>query len=146
MIWDRMQYASDGQWGRGLYFAKDAGYSHFFASTAGTPPAPGLEPLAKEIDEREMIQASLLLGRVVEMDRDTPGMKHRLGGLLNGFADTRSLVAPPFLNSTPPLYADGDGSAGKYDTVTGSTQLDLLLPDGRCLKDPKCPRTKVYVV
>ena len=141
-----MQYASDGQWGRGLYFAKDAGYSHFFASTAGTPPAPGLEPLAKEIDEREMIQASLLLGRVVEMDRDTPGMKLRLGGSLNGVADTRSLVAPPFLNSTPPLYADGDGSAGKYDTVAGWTQTDLLLPNGHWVKDPKCPRSKVYIV
>ena len=58
-----------------MYFAKDAAYSHIYASTgmAGdrncvTDPDPDLGPLAH--DEREMMQASLVLGRAVVMDRD----------------------------------------------------------------------------
>ena len=51
-----MQYASAGQWGKGIYFARDAGYSHIYAKK-------------HENGEREFILASLLLGRVVPMDR-----------------------------------------------------------------------------
>jgi len=29
-----MQFASEGQWGRGLYFAEEPGYSHFYATQA----------------------------------------------------------------------------------------------------------------
>lgn len=78
-----MQYAKPGQWGRGLYFAVDPGYCDCgYASTAKTtsnaPGRPSLQP-----DERELLQASLLLGRVVEMDRgsnnprDQAAMKKR---------------------------------------------------------------------
>ena len=75
-----MQHSKKGYWGRGLYFAVDAGYCDTlgggFASTASkTPNAPGRPPL--QPDERELLQASLLLGRVIEMDRDKPGMKER---------------------------------------------------------------------
>ena len=145
-----MQYASDGQWGRGLYFAKDAGYCDAanFASRYGTEPGPGLRPLAA--DEREVLRASLLLGRVVVMDRDNvPGMKERLGGRLNvpPGPDGKikpGLVAPPFLNSTPPLHSDGSGP--KFNTVSGWTQSDIQHPDGTWSKNPACPRSKVWIV
>ena len=138
-----MQYASDGQWGRGLYFAQDAGYSHIYASKAGTAPGPGLDPLAS--GEREMLQASLLLGNVVEMDRDSVlGMKKRLGGRLNDGSKESKIKAPPFLNSEPPLYEGGEGA--KYNTVAGWTQTDRRLPDGTWDKNPACPRSKVWIV
>ena len=123
-----MQFASDGQWGRGLYFAKEATYSHIYASKAGTAPGPGLDPMAS--DEREMLQASLLLGNVVEMDRDSVlGMKKRLGGRLNvpPGPDGKvppGLVAPPFLNSEPPLYEGGEGA--KFNTVAASCCATMI--------------------
>ena len=127
-----------------MYFAKDAAYSHIYASKAGTPASPGLDPLAQ--DEREMMQASLILGRVVVMDRDNvPGMKQRLGGRLNDGSESK-LKAPPFLNSAPPLYEGGDVSQGKYDTVAGWTQADMKRPDGTWTKNQKCPRSKVWIV
>ena len=54
-----MQFASKGQWGRGLYFAEEAGYSHFYATKGASPP-PGRDDLPH--DECEFMLASLLLG------------------------------------------------------------------------------------
>ena len=59
-----MQFASKGQWGRGLYFAEEAGYSHFYATKGASPP-PGRDDLPH--DECEFMLASLLLGDVVEV-------------------------------------------------------------------------------
>ena len=135
-----MQHASDGQWGRGLYFAQDAAYSHFYTSNGmvghrNHVADPDLEPLRP--DEHEMLQASLLLGHVVVMDRDA-GREIQ--------AAARALKVPPFLNSKPPLYEGGDGSEGKYDTVTGWTQTDKKLADGTWTKNPDSPRSKVFIV
>lgn len=69
-----MQHSKEGYWGRGVYFAVDAGYcdSGFASKTASPPGRTPLQP-----DEKELLQASLLLGRVIEMDRDQPGMSQR---------------------------------------------------------------------
>ena len=81
------------------------------------------------------------------MDRDTvPGMRQRLGGPKNGAPDVKAIVAPPYLNARPPLYEDGDVSAGKYDTVSGWAQTDTKLPDGTWVKNEDCPRSKIWVV
>jgi hypothetical protein len=85
------------------------------------------------------MQASLLLGSVVHMDRDgVEGMMDRLGGSRNG-SKGKAMVAPPFLNSSPPLYADGDGT--RFDTVSGWTQT---VRQGK--PNPACPRSKVFIV
>ncbi len=133
-----MQFASEGQWGRGLYFAEDAGYSHFYAS----PADPHQNDLQE--DEREMMLASVITGNTVEMDRDNPQMMHRLGGRLNGGEQGSAIKAPPFLNSTPPLHVDGSGA--KYNTITGFTQIDLRTPDGQWIKNQRCPRSRVWIV
>ena len=81
------------------------------------------------------------------MDRDTvPGMRQRLGGPKNGAPDGKAIVAPPYLNARPPLYEDGDVSAGKYDTVSGWAQTDTKLQDGSWAKNEDCPRSKIWVV
>lgn len=99
-----MQFASEGQWGRGLYFAEDAGYSHFYAS----PANPQQNDLRE--GEREMMLASIITGNTIEMDRDDPQMMRRLGGRLNGGTHGSAIKAPPFLNSSPPLHTDGSGA------------------------------------
>ena len=73
-------------------------------------------------------------------------MQRRLGGRLNGAPDVKPIVAPPFLNASPPLYTDGDGSTGKFNTVAGWTQTDMQHVDGTWTKNPACPRSKVWVV
>eukprot|EP01043_Picozoa_sp_COSAG02_P048209 COSAG02_NODE_4715_length_5063_cov_2.229452_2_plen_219_part_00 len=134
-----MQFASEGQWGRGLYFAEDAGYSHFYAS----PADPRQNDLVA--DEREMMLCDIVLGNVIVMDRDEVGrMKQRLGGRLNGAQHGSSIKAPPFINSTPPLHTDGNGP--KYNTVSGFTQTDMKHPNGKWTKHPDCPRSQVYVI
>jgi hypothetical protein len=65
-----MQFASAGQWGRGLYFAEEAAYSDLYASKAAQMPdggrSKGMQP-----DESEFMLANILLGKEIEMDRDT---------------------------------------------------------------------------
>ena len=51
--------------GPGLYFATDAAYSHVYATKGSKVPDSDMMP-----DESEMILVDLLLGDVVEMDRD----------------------------------------------------------------------------
>ena len=112
-----------------------------YASRQGVQPAPGRPKLRK--DEREVMQASLLLGSVVHMDRDgVDGMKERLGGSKNGSSE-KAMEAPPFLNSSPPLYADGHGT--RFDTVSGWTQTVRRTASGY-EPNPACPRSKVYIV
>jgi hypothetical protein len=55
-----MQFASPGQWGRGLYFADDSGYSHFYASKAKWHRH--LRDKGCKDDEAEMMLANLLVG------------------------------------------------------------------------------------
>lgn len=134
-----MQFASEGQWGRGLYFAEDPGYSHYYAS-----PANQQQNDLKQ-DEREMMLASIIIGNTVEMDRDNEEMKARLGGRLNGGTTGSAIKAPPHRNASPPLYTDGSGV--KYNTITGFTQTDQY--DQRTntwTKNSGCPRSRVWIV
>jgi hypothetical protein len=129
------------QWGKGIYFAEDAAYSHYYATQA-KPEQNDLQP-----DERQMMRVALILGNAVEMDRDDPGMKKRLGGRLN-HPDAPVIKVPPFLNSKPPLFEGGSGA--KYNTVTGFTQTIIHNRDkyGRTTvtPNPACPRSRVWSV
>ena len=51
-----MQFAADGQWGRGLYFAEEASYSHFYATKADANSND------LEADESEFMLAGLRIG------------------------------------------------------------------------------------
>ena len=111
--------------------------SHLYATKAD-----GKQTNDLEADESEMMLADLILGRTVTLDRDNvPGMKDRIGGRLNNGKES-NLKAPPFLNSTPPLYEGGSGP--KYNTVEGFCQTDMRNPDGTWGKNPTCPRSKVW--
>ena len=110
-----MQFASDGQWGRGLYFAEDAGYSHFYA-TAGSgfnkPPPGSHDAQLGELraDELELLCCDLLLGSVAEMDRDygqdktaCPGVETEMRVVCGGKGGKGGLKTPPFVNAKPPV-------------------------------------------
>jgi|EP01046_Picozoa_sp_COSAG06_P032411 hypothetical protein len=64
--------------GRGLYFARSAGYSHFYATTPS-------DQNDLEEDECEFMLATLLIGDVIEMDRDIDALRE----------PCRTLVTPP---------------------------------------------------
>ena len=85
-----MQFASKGQFGKGLYFAEEPGYSHFYATQPTDPGAHTTQPNDLAPDERVFMLANVLMGEVVEMDRDSsPEMR----------AACNALVAPPFQNA-----------------------------------------------
>ena len=119
-----------------------AGYSHFYASQRNE--VNGLRE-----DEREILLADVILGNTITLDRDVPGMMRRLGGRLNtgpveqGGVELK-IKAPPYLNSTGPLYEDGNGD--KYNTVMGFTQTDIKGKDGKWAKNPNCPHSKVWIL
>ena len=133
-----MQFASKGQWGRGLYFAEEPGYSDFYA-TQGSPDAlPDTDEL--QPDESEFMLANVLMGDVVEMDRDiSPDMRNCCN----------NLVAPPFKDAPGVVPANGRDVAHctqrpghgtnptKFNTVQGYTQCSL---------DNTCPRSRVWIV
>jgi hypothetical protein len=127
-----MQHASEGQWGRGLYFAKDPGYSHIYASTCRTARGPRQEPIAP--DECEMMMATLLLGTLVTMDRNKSDALDDV---------CRHLKVPPFVNAKPPLFQGGSGD--RFDTVCGYTQAEIQTADG-WIKKSACPNSKVFIV
>ena len=80
--------------GRGLYFAADAAYSHVYATRGST----NREDLDE--DESEVMYCELLLGDVIEIDRDQGGNSpERADGPLAALC--RDLVAPPFQNTCP---------------------------------------------
>ena len=118
-------------------------------------------------DEREFMLVDLLLGDVIEIDKDLtrdmkrfcrklalPPVKDACKGLvqkskLDGRTD--SLTAPPL--SAREAAAQGIGGA-KYNTVQGYTQVDRRLhednphdlPSGTWIRDPDCPRSQVWIV
>ena len=51
-----MQFATGGQWGRGLYFAEEPGYSHIYATKADANSND------LEADESEFMLAGLRIG------------------------------------------------------------------------------------
>ena len=121
----RVQFSSQGQWGKGLYFARDAGYSDFYATKAGQ--------IADRHDlqegEKEMMLADLVLGNVIEMDRNVSGNAARTDPAMD--ACCRELTAPPAMNGCkvkraydgvdrckgPPEHGGTKDQGHKYNTV-----------------------------
>ena len=148
-----MQFAHVGQWGDGLYFSQDASYSHFYASAGSSGPGHNQPPVERghgeplKPDELEMLCCDLLLGSVVSMDRDEGQDRNAAPGINTEMRQAcQALRSPPFVNAPPPLRQGGDHSEGKYDTVKGFTQVDMRLPDGTWIKNPKCPRSRCWIV
>ena len=136
-----MQFASKGQFGKGLYFAEEPGYSHFYATQPTDPAAaPTTQPNDLAPDERVFMLANVLMGEVVEMDRDSSQEMR---------AACNALVAPPFQNApgVAPRAGgqvarctrdpQGAGLNPKFNTVQGYTQ---------CILSAECPRSKVWIV
>ena len=73
------------------------------------------------VDEREMMMAQLLLGRVVAADRGKPAEVQTAA---------RGLKVPPFVDAKPPLYQDPgnlDRRPERFDTVSGFRDADFGL-------------------
>ena len=146
-----MQFASKGQWGSGLYFAKESGYSDIYASKGRKMP-PGTSTMAP--DESEMMLAELLLGDVIEMDRDNDTS---MGGQIAGIRKAcNELKVPPNKSGTQSRKSPSDGvdvatavpratGGDRYNTVRGYTQTDKNV-DGKWSKNDDCPRSQVWIV
>jgi hypothetical protein len=144
-----MQFASEGQWGRGLYFAKEPAYSHCYATQAD---ANGND---LEDDEFEFMLTGLRIGDVIEMDRDlstamrdackalkTPPQVDSFRGIRAAAADgTDTAQGPPNVLTPHP-----QNRPLKYNTVRGYTQTDLRHRDGSWSKNTACPRSQVWIV
>mmetsp|Transcript_23653 Transcript_23653/g.50182 ORF Transcript_23653/g.50182 Transcript_23653/m.50182 type:complete len:298 (+) Transcript_23653:594-1487(+) len=92
-----MQYAAQGYWGRGIYFADKASYSKDYSYKPPTSSSVAERPDARE-GESEMFLTRLLVGKEIKLDQN------------------RSLTVPP-----------SDPSTGlKYNTVTGETQCSQV--------------------
>eukprot|EP01050_Picozoa_sp_SAG11_P028454 SAG11_NODE_7606_length_1122_cov_0.856305_2_plen_291_part_01 len=134
-----MQFAQQGLWGRGLYFAEKSSYSDDYSYGPSLPlpglapprlapgpvpgPLPGQERGAANDDEREMFLAKLLVGNAVTMDRDASDAAEQ---------ECRDLVVPP----------DDPSTGTKYNTVTGYTGSDsrrsqvwIVYENGRAYPD-----------
>ncbi len=131
----------------GLYFAKEPGYSDIYATKPDG--MNGLEP-----DESEFMLATVSIGDVIEMDRD---LSQEMSSACN------DLVTPPLISSftasnSQPSTSDGvdaatapptplvDSNTQRYNTVRGYTQTDLRQQNGSWTKNPKCPRSLVWIV
>ena len=118
-----MQFASAGQWGRGLYFAEEAGYSDIYASKAKHMQPDVRDTKGLAMDESEFMLASLLVGSVVELDRDLDGAMQKACNALKtppavDGCNTRPLADGEPACTRPPQQAKGR----KYNTVRGYTQ------------------------
>jgi hypothetical protein len=135
---------------RSRYFARDAGYSDFYATQAGQ--IPDRQDLAH--GEKEMMLADVVLGRVIEMDRNITGNSARTYQAMEDAC--RQLKAPPAIAGCTVLRAH-DGTdrcveppealpGDKYNTVRGYTQTDIRQQDGTWTKNPSCPSSEVHIV
>ena len=120
-----MQFAAQGFWGRGLYFADKASYSSHYAFkppqstlmssfTFASDSRPG-----GKADEKEMFLTKLLVGNHVFLDRDVSSAKA---------SEYRKLTVPPVDTKT----------GYKYNTVTGNTggsQVWVVYENGRAYPD-----------
>jgi ABC-type branched-subunit amino acid transport system substrate-binding protein len=107
-----MQFSRKGLWGRGLYFATKSSYSHSYSYKPDEKETP-------HNDEREMFLAKLLVGNVVEMNRDESPAKA---------AECSALTVPP-INPVTGM---------KYNTVTGWTggsHIWVVYENGRAYPD-----------
>ena len=151
-----MQFARKGQWGRGLYFAMEPGYSDFYATKA----SPDTE---LEADEKELLMATLVMGSCIELDRDCCKSNRPGGGRGNDGRNRnhdhnrnqpnqccaemdsfcREIIAPPAKEACRNIVQrhpvdgvdvctavpQGSVNAGaKYNTVRGYTQTDIKIP------------------
>ena len=100
-----MQFAATGFWGRGIYFADKASYSHNYSHSpyGKSSVASTNERGTSTSDEREMFLTKLLVGNAVEMNRDESFTKEQ---------ECRDLIVPPVDPKTNQ----------RYSTVTGKTQ------------------------
>jgi len=120
-----MQFSQAGFWGRGIYFADKASYSHSYTYK---PPTSGgsrtnlgaiEERPGAQKDEREMFLTKLLIGSEVSINRDESVQKS---------FECRNLTAPP-ANPATNL---------KYNTVTGMTggsKVWVVYENGRAYPD-----------
>ena len=114
-----MQFAAQGYWGRGIYFAENASYSNMYAHRRHNEL---VYPLARQdwkSDEREMILTKLLVGKEVFLDRDASSDKA---------AQYSRLAVPP----TDPQ------TKLKYNTVSGNTcgsKVYVVYENGRAYPD-----------
>lgn len=143
-----MQFASPGQWGRGLYFAAEAGYSAYYATKASSLQPDIRDSKSMRKDECELLLATLLIGNTVEMDRDRDrAMCKACHELKTAPAVAGCQVVPAVSDGmdaciAPPVPGPPGGL--KYNTVTGFTQTDRQLPDQSWMKNPGCPRSRVW--
>ncbi|CAB9514288.1 polymerase 11 [Seminavis robusta] len=114
-----VNYAQQGMYGRGIYFAERAGYADCYSYRVSGVAAPDESASFHEQSEREMFLVKLLVGRSAELNHDEN----------EGMAEAcRSLVAPPTVEGTDGL---------KYDTVTGigdseyGTRVHVVYENGR---------------
>ena len=118
-----MQFAAQGYWGRGIYFAENAAYSNAYAYRANSPTAPPSigdgGRSAGDRDEREMFLTKLLVGNDIFMDRDE--------------SSDKALVCSRL--TVPPT----DTRTGlKYNTVSGKTggsKVYVVYENGRAYPD-----------
>jgi ABC-type branched-subunit amino acid transport system substrate-binding protein len=96
-----VNYAQQGMYGRGIYFAERAGYADCYSYRVDGVGAPDDSSSIQTRSEREMFLVKLLVGKSAEVNR------HESDDLADA---CRSLVAPPLQEGTDGL---------KYDTVTG---------------------------
>ena len=54
------------------------------------------------------------------------------------------LCNPRYLNCNKKTFEGGNGP--KYNSVAGWTQTDKKLPNGSWIKNPDCPRSKIWIV
>lgn len=72
-----MQFAREGCWGRGIYFAEKSSYSDEFAYKNLEKRSSVTDRPLGHIDEREMFLAKLLVGKSVKLDGDKTLAFHR---------------------------------------------------------------------
>lgn len=125
------QFASQGQWGRGLYFAAEAGYSHIYATKAANLQPDVRDSKGMNRDECEFLLATLLIGNTVEMDRDRDeALLDACHKLKTAPAVSGCQVVPAASDGIDACIAPpGPGRTGglKYNTVRGFTQTDMKL-------------------
>ena len=126
-----LQFASQGQWGRGLYFAAEAGYSHIYATKAANLQPDVRDSKGMNRDECELLLATLLIGNTVEMDRDRDeALRDACHKLKTAPAVAGCQVVPAASDGIDECIAPpGPGPTGalKYNTVRGFTQTDIKL-------------------
>ena len=113
------QFAAQGYWGRGIYFAESACYAHMYAHRQHKEVAYPLVRDDWKEDESELILAKLLVGKEIFLDREESPEKA---------AEYSRLTVPP---TDPKTHL-------KYNTVSGKTggsKVYVVYENGRAYPD-----------